>query len=41
VIDAMDPRLMVDVTKEPALQQIADDVTGLLQQALQEIAKAP
>jgi uncharacterized protein (DUF302 family) len=39
LIDAMDPRLMVDVTKEPGLDHIADAVTGLLQEALQEVEK--
>ncbi|HEY9303504.1 MAG TPA: DUF302 domain-containing protein [Mycobacterium sp.] len=40
IVDAMDPRLMIDVTKEPGLDQIADAVTGLLQEALDEVAKA-
>jgi uncharacterized protein (DUF302 family) len=39
IIDAMDPRLMVDVTKAPGLDQIADAVTGLLQDALEDVAK--
>jgi hypothetical protein len=33
----MDPRLMVDVTEEPGLDHIANAVTGLLQEALQEL----
>jgi uncharacterized protein (DUF302 family) len=39
IIDAMDPRLMVDVTNAPGLDQIADAVTGLLQDALEDVAK--
>jgi uncharacterized protein (DUF302 family) len=39
LVDAMDPRLMVEVTKEPGLDQIADTVAGLLQEALQQVAK--
>jgi uncharacterized protein (DUF302 family) len=39
IVDAMDPRLMVDVTKEPGLDHIADAVTGLLQGALEDVAK--
>jgi uncharacterized protein (DUF302 family) len=38
VVEALDPRLMVDVTKEPGLDPIADAVTGLLQEALQEVS---
>lgn len=41
IVDAMDPRLMVDVTNEPALNHIADEVTGLLQEALEDVAKGP
>jgi uncharacterized protein (DUF302 family) len=41
VIDAMDPRLMVHVTDQPGLAEIADAVTGLLKEALQEVAKEP
>jgi uncharacterized protein (DUF302 family) len=41
IIDAMDPRLMVDVTKEPGLGEIADAVTGLLQEALREVSEDP
>jgi uncharacterized protein (DUF302 family) len=39
IVDAMDPRLMVDVTKEPGLDRIAFAVTGLLQEALEDVAK--
>ena len=39
LVDAMDPRLMADVTNEPGLDHIADAVTGLLQEVLEEIAK--
>ncbi|MGB6208140.1 DUF302 domain-containing protein [Mycobacterium sp.] len=38
IVDAMDPRLMVSVTKEPGLDGIANAVTGLLQEALEEVA---
>lgn len=40
IIDAMDPRVMVEVTKEPGLADIADSVTGLLQDALHDVAEA-
>jgi uncharacterized protein (DUF302 family) len=40
VVDAMDPRLMVGVTKEPKLDDIAEAVTGLLREALQDLAAA-
>jgi uncharacterized protein (DUF302 family) len=39
LVDAMDPRLIVDVTEEPGLDRIADTVTGLLREALHEVAK--
>lgn len=39
IVDAMDPRLMVDVTKEPGLDHIAGAVTELLRGALEEVAK--
>ncbi len=32
---------MVDVTNQPGLGEIADAVTGLLKEALQEVAKGP
>lgn len=38
IVDAMDPRLMVEVTGESALKEIADKVTALLQDALAEVA---
>jgi uncharacterized protein (DUF302 family) len=41
IVDAMHPRLMADVTNEPRLGQIADAVTGLLQEALQELSAGP
>lgn len=39
IVDAMDPRVMVDVTNERGLGDIAGAVTGLLQEALQDVAK--
>ena len=39
-IDAMNPRLMVDVTEEPGLVEIADAVAGRLQQAIDSLDKA-
>jgi uncharacterized protein (DUF302 family) len=39
IVDAMNPRLMVDVTKESGLNHIADAVTGLLQEAIEEVGK--
>lgn len=41
IVDAMDPRLMVDVTKEPGLDDIADAVAELLREALQEVSEQP
>ncbi|MEZ0366508.1 DUF302 domain-containing protein [Mycobacterium sp. pUA109] len=38
IVDAMDPRLMAQVTDEPALTEIADQVGALLHNALREIA---
>jgi uncharacterized protein (DUF302 family) len=39
IIDALDPRLMVDLTKEPGLDHLADEVGGLLREALNEVAE--
>jgi uncharacterized protein (DUF302 family) len=39
IVDAMNPRLMVDVTKEPGLDHIADAVAGLLQEAIEDVGK--
>jgi hypothetical protein len=33
----MDPRVMVDITKEPGLNDIAEAVTGLLQEAIHSL----
>lgn len=41
IVDAMDPRLMVEVTKESGLDDIANSVTGLLQEALDDLAAGP
>lgn len=41
IVDAMDPRLMVEVTKESGLDDIANSVTGLLQEALEDLAARP
>jgi len=38
IVDAMDPRLMVEVTKESGLAEIADAVRGMLSEALQEVS---
>jgi uncharacterized protein (DUF302 family) len=40
IVDAMNPRLMVDVTEEPGLVEIADAVAGRLQQAIDSLDKA-
>lgn len=37
IVEAMNPRMMVDVTGEPRLNDIAEAVTGLLREALQEV----
>ena len=39
IVDAMDPRLMVEVTNQPGLDEIADGVGRLLKEALQEISQ--
>jgi len=39
IVDAMDPRLMIDVSKEPGLKPIALTVTELLQEALEDVVK--
>jgi len=38
IVDAMDPRLMVEVTDEPGLAELADGVRELLTLALSEIS---
>jgi uncharacterized protein (DUF302 family) len=38
LVEAMDPQLLVQVTGEPALQEIADEVTGKLRAALASLA---
>lgn len=38
IVDAMNPRLMVEVTDEPALVEIADEVGARLQKALDGLA---
>lgn len=38
LVEAMDPQLLVQVTGEPALQEIADEVTGTLRAALASLA---
>lgn len=37
LVEAMNPRMMVDVTGKSGMAEIADSVTGLLQEALQEV----
>ncbi|OBA79983.1 ABC transporter [Mycobacterium sp. 1164966.3] len=39
IVEAMDPKLMVDVTNQPGLDEIAGAVRGLLDGALQEISE--
>lgn len=38
VVEAMNPQLLVDVTGEPALRDLADDVTTKLQAAIDSLA---
>ena len=38
LVEAMDPQLLVQVTGEPALQEVADEVTGKLRAALASLA---
>ena len=37
VVEAMNPQLLVAVTGEPALQEVADEVTGKLRTAIQAL----
>jgi uncharacterized protein (DUF302 family) len=39
IVDAMDPGLMVQMTNQPGLDRIADAVTGLLQETLEEVGR--
>jgi uncharacterized protein (DUF302 family) len=41
IVDAMNPRLMVDVTKEPGLDHIADAVAGLIEEAIEDVGNGP
>ena len=41
IVDAMDPRLMVEVTGEPGLEKLAGQVAGMLEAALGEVAATP
>ncbi|OBJ71441.1 DUF302 domain-containing protein [Mycobacterium sp. 1274756.6] len=38
IVDAMNPALMADLTDVPEVRAVAEEVTGLLQNALQSIA---
>lgn len=40
IIDAMNPALMAEVTTEPGLRDIADKVTGLIQNVLRDVAES-
>lgn len=40
IVEAMNPRMMVDVTGEPKLSDIADAVTGMLREMLQDLQEA-
>jgi uncharacterized protein (DUF302 family) len=41
IVDAMDPRLMHEVTKEPGLDHLAEEVAGLIREALKDVATGP
>ena len=41
LVEAMDPEVLVDVTGEPELRQVADDVTTKLQAAVDSLAGSP
>jgi uncharacterized protein (DUF302 family) len=38
IVDAMNPRLLVDVSGEPALEGVADEVSAKLQAAIDSLA---
>jgi uncharacterized protein (DUF302 family) len=40
LVEAMDPQLLVQVTGEPALQEVADEVTGKLRAAIEALGPA-
>ena len=39
LVEAMDPQLLVEVTGEPALREIADDVAAKLQAAIDSLSR--
>lgn len=41
IVDAMNPRLLVDVSGEPALEGVADEVSAKLQAAIDSLAATP
>ena len=40
LVEAMDPQLLVQVTGDPALQEVADEVTGKLRTAIETLGPA-
>jgi len=40
LVEAMNPQLLVQVTGEPALQEVADEVTGKLRAAIEALGPA-
>ena len=40
-VDAMNPRLLIDVSGEPALEGVADEVSAKLQAAIDSLAATP
>jgi hypothetical protein len=41
IIDALNPQILVEVTGEPALRDIADEVTRKIQAAINSLHTAP
>ena len=41
LVEAMDPEVLVDVTGEPELREVADEVTTKLQAAVDSLAGSP
>lgn len=39
IVDAMNPRIMADVTNEPRLRDVADDVAVKLQTAIDSLGR--
>ena len=41
IVDAMNPRLLFEISREPALEGVADEVSAKLQAAIDSLAATP